>query len=190
MKNTLTGSILLFSLVALLSVLAHGEGDTIQPKGKDQRVAIDRTIQEAEDISVSIEKTGAQLLAVLKDGNCPSKERTRCAMALGRLKYLPAVRELIGQIELHDEEHIISESAIEVMYPCVRALSEYGTAAIAETVSAYMKEGNPNRKRLLATTIALAKSKDMAIAYAKGLAIGSADTQASQRVQSLVDTLK
>lgn len=154
----------------------------------DQPVTIDKLLADSETLSVSVEKTGAQLLAILKDQTRPSKMRVRCALALGELKYQPAIPELIRQLLLYPgndngEAIIFTEATLP---PCVQALSKYGNAATSEIINAYMKEDDEYRRLLLSIVVAKAKAKDMAIAYAKGLSMDSKDAMATKRVQELI----
>jgi len=155
-----------------------------------ETVPTTKEIEEAAKDPAKKEEYGKVLLSIFVDKHEPLKKKIECALALGRLKYLPAIPRLIEFIELqHPIGTIFSESAIEIQYPCVRALADYGEAAASSIVEAYAKEENKTRQRLLRAVVRIGKTHKAAIAFAEKLLSEKADDTTQARLKALVDNL-
>jgi len=110
-------------------------------------------------------RIGKELLHDFSKSDEDSKLQIQRAMALAYLKYVPAIPEMINKLELQDSSTLLNESAVDVVFPCVRALALYGDAAVPYVVEAYLIENSESRKGLLLNVIKIGGMKSKVQVY-------------------------
>jgi|GEM_PF-6846686 len=147
-------------------------------------------IKQADQIAQNQEQIGKNLLAVLSDEKSPEKLKVECAVALGKLRYTPALPKLIELLEVVRSRQGRSATDIELIYPCFSALKDYETAAVPSLVEAYIRETGKKRESLLWFAMRNEKSKKTAIIYAKGLMTDEKDEKIKAKLTLLIASLE
>jgi hypothetical protein len=129
----------------------------------------EQQLEQARMARVQRLKLGSEAVTVLKNQNAGSESKAKAALAIGQLVYTPGIAVLIEQIDLKNPVGESGESDISSLWPCVRALADFGVTSVPALVEAYAKETQKERQELIKHAIVFGKAYSEAKAYTQGL---------------------
>lgn len=124
--------------------------------------------KEAENLIRARKRVGEQLTITVDSSDLPIKNRQAAARLLGELQYIPALDDLIRNVDLVDPAHKSLEERPDLAYPVTTALAAFGNAAVPQIVDAYLAERNQQRQMLFAYAIRFGRTTDVALRYLRG----------------------
>lgn len=191
----MSGTSLIYrKILSFLPLLLGGYASLASEAKKDEFRGvqkIEEQVKDSEKVDREMLELGANLLQAFCDKDYKAALRLKAALALGRLRYLPAIPKLIDEISFTDPYNISSEPPkIEEEYPSIRALAYYGVAAVPNVVEAIAREKDGATRARLWFVIHLGKTSELAITYAKGMEAETTEEEAKRRIRDLIESLK
>jgi hypothetical protein len=165
------------------------------PNKDEARPSLGETLQAGSQAAIDKERAGEALLLVLKDEKRPARDRLACALALGRLRYTPAIPQLIQLIELGvaDEEatRLRAQGPLSVfeLFPCRQALLDFGELAVPALLAAYLKVNGCRERERAFESILLRANRRATRIYLQGLWLDSPDYASRITLQELLPQL-
>jgi hypothetical protein len=129
-------------------------------------------------------------MKVLTDPKQPTKGRLQAAQILGKLRYAPAIPDLITRLDMIDPDAIgVKESDPAKGMPCFAALAEIGVEARGPILAAALKEREPERYYLFVSLLRrpkFAATRHEAYQQLIGIGFQSQDKRVRERVVQLI----
>jgi hypothetical protein len=188
---------LLFGLtMGLVVAVVYQAGG--QPPPKDEPLpSLNEILQAGRQAAIDSERAGRALLAQLDNPKLSKKERRACALALGKLRYVPAIPKLIELIDFEVDRDFgpqggqVALSQLPDTWPCKEALRDYGELALPSLAEAYLKTDDKERQAHLASAFCNEEQFEKSNkTYAQGLLIDLQDYRSSVRLFQLLKKLQ
>jgi HEAT repeat protein len=199
-----SGGLTAFAAVFLVAVAALVEDQAGgQPPSKSKPpTPLNEVMQAGRQAAIDSERAGETLLANLNDATLPGKDRSACALALGKLRYTPAIPRLIELITLEgpkddplarlqvDAELPPLPASILEIYPCAQALVGYGELALPQVTKAYLKESNLGIQQALLAAVLLHGNTKSNRVYLQGLLMENPSFRCRMKLLELLPKLQ
>jgi hypothetical protein len=189
------------AMVFALAIAGTGPSNGEPVPKSEQAPSLSETMQAARQAAIDYERTGERLLAQLNDEKLPTKDRAACALALGKLRYAPAIPRLLEFIMLDipsDDpvNHITKGTQFLTLLSkpldntaFARALVDYGELALPAVLHAYLEENHTERRAILGRVLLQGNTKSTRV-YLQGLLMENPDFTSRVELLELLPKLQ
>jgi hypothetical protein len=147
-------------------------------------------LAQAESLTREQGQLGEKSLRILVDTRQPKSARLEAAQILGKLRYAPAIPDLITRLDMIDPDALgVKESDPAKGMPCFAALAEIGAEARGPILAAALKEREPDRYYLFVSLLRrpkFAATRHEAYQQLIGIGFQSHDKRTRERVVQLI----
>jgi HEAT repeat protein len=168
-----------------------------QPPPKSEPASLNEILQAGRQAAIDTERAGQALLRPLDNPKLSKNERRACALALGKLRYVPAIPKLIELVDFEVDRDIgpqggqVALTQLPDTWPCKEALRDYGELALPSLAEAYLKTDDKERQEHLASAFCNEEQFEKSNkTYAQGLLIDLQDYRSSVRLFHLLKKLQ